>query len=1152
MPTKAPTYSNVSFSGSMAKIRGEDGANERHSIYINNNTGQKLLQCPKCRVYLKYNPKTPQSFVSHRGSSTCNRYLRSRVKMETKKEEEQALADVGFASAPDVEDSSSTRGLTSEPSFASSSTFEISLPPSSPPPPVDDSDDDEYTGVGITFAPINRSDGPGVLLLVDDAHYSSDGTEDSLHDDQDDYSEMEEELSNPCGGQPIKWVVGSIWETFCYQQHADERLSWKPIGYLSDNRILLRSKDCKRALGTEKERQSKRCSACTALQYSASVARCQKRAQKASPHTPYKYLTSSQLMAALQSATARANTLRSSNTSLRRQLMRLKVKVNKWQSIAMKVAYNDIPGASRVLEVGLAHGDSADTILRRLDEVCLGIYRPHGRWTERELDIAFLVKALGGPLLLYALQRAQHFPSVSTLRSHKRIPELLVSVDTPTKDEIYNNISEFLGDPKRKPSNPEIGLNLMVDGVALEEVPRYDHGRNAILGLCHEHSSGQKKTFDDVSDLDTLKEGLDCNKWHRSKDGIVFAVAPVTAEENYNPIPLLLVGSCKSETGESVKQLLNDFITVFNAHPSGRSKWGNIFELSTDGEASFRGSRFGTCMSEFVKASPEATVILEKLKGMNCFTGPDGRIGTCDPKHIFKRLATMIRSYTIIQLFDSSISHSDVRMTLKAAGIPKEKIDRLLSPVDKQNVPIAVNLIEELARVELEPLSKQLNPSQFLRARRVRFFAKVCLFFVAPFTDVHMSLAEQIRSLSTYVHLTFALYSKGKGSFMGGALYGDSMSIVKCIILELVRLQSIDPNIKFYIFFIGTDRLEGIFSHVRTQDHSRNVDILQLSHKVSIGSEINTIFERHPDLYRGHTRRKLENVDGVDHVNPVSWKGDVTVGNVDLPVEYECGREDAVALLKSELGVSFDFDEAFAKENVDLLRPFGTYVGSRAADGQEATADGESGIVDEDDEEEANSHSISTAIPPSDTPANNTQPHTSTTPELAYPTPPSDAESEGIELEQLNPPCDGITTTPSAPDDPRFVRVNGKLYYKSSMVAQCLVSDSARKVTIRPFRAAGMTMKYLVKRAAGDSTIGDLDSPNPTDGLMVRSKDLGGILVRCGNVVCLAVLEVIHFKQGTDSKHIFEIEAKALEEKSIQKAGCGPKAMLPSQTKRRL
>ena len=95
---------------------------------------------------------------------------------------------------------------------------------------------------------------------------------------------------------------------------------------------------------------------------------------------------------------------------------------------------------------------------------------------------------------------------------------------------------------------------------------------------------------------------------------------------------------------------------------------------------------------------------------------------------------------------------------------------------------------------------------------------------------------------------------------------------------------------------------KAVFLNVRTQDHAPNFDILQLSHKLSVATEINAIFERHPDLDCGHIRRNLIDVRGVDHINPKSWTGDVIVGNVAIVQEYLAGRDQSNELLVNYLG----------------------------------------------------------------------------------------------------------------------------------------------------------------------------------------------------------------------------------------------------------
>jgi hypothetical protein len=260
-----------------------------------------------------------------------------------------------------------------------------------------------------------------------------------------------------------------------------------------------------------------------------------------------------------------------------------------------------------------------------------------------------------------------------------------------------------------------------------------------------------------------------------------------------------------------------------------------------------------------------------------------------------------------------------------------ETAHELLNPADKQNVPKAVNLVQNLVKLRTIPAS--LNPTEICRRRMLIFLARVLDYFVLPFNGIKMTLSTQVRSLSAYAHLAAAMYLKHGLSFLTGTLYANSQAIVKNIIFCIARLQLIDRNIKFYIIFKGTDCLETIFSDVRTQDHSRNFDVLQPSQKLSVGAAISATFERHPDLDCGHRKLALKDAKGVDHVNPKSWKGDVRVGQVELAAEWNNGQKDANDLLEEYFGLEehIDFVALWTQPGLDLLQPShpGTYVGSQ-------------------------------------------------------------------------------------------------------------------------------------------------------------------------------------------------------------------------------
>lgn len=232
-----------------------------------------------------------------------------------------------------------------------------------------------------------------------------------------------------------------------------------------------------------------------------------------------------------------------------------------------------------------------------------------------------------------------------------------------------------------------------------------------------------------------------------------------------------------------------------------------------------------------------------------------------------------------------------------------DKAALLLNPADKQNVPKAVNLIQSLLELpdEIE-MHQDILPSEKEWVKDVKFIGNVLSYFTLPFIKVEMLLSEQLCNLSTYSHLISALYKHHGLEFMNSALLADSQAIVKNIIFTIAHLQILDPNALYFVLLEGTDCLENLFSHVRTQDHAWNFDIQQLSYKLSIGAEIDAIFQHHPNLNHGHVRHNLVSMCGVDHMNPKSWVGNVCMGDVDIKTEYLAGRERANKMLADHFG----------------------------------------------------------------------------------------------------------------------------------------------------------------------------------------------------------------------------------------------------------
>ena len=437
----------------------------------------------------------------------------------------------------------------------------------------------------------------------------------------------------------------------------------------------------------------------------------------------------------------------------------------------------------------------------------------------------------------------------------------------------------------------------------------------------------------------------------------------------------------------------------------------------------------------------------------------------------------------------------------KLHGMSESRAHQLLDPADKQNVPKAVTLLQAVCNLHNFP-SNLLLPSEQANLHRFNFLGEVLSSFLSPFIDLGMSLDRQVISLVKYAHLICACWIKHGNSFMSGALYADGQAIVKNIIFSLAKQQILDETQDFHIILDGTDRLEQVFSDARTQDHSRNFDILQLSQKLATASTINNIFLRNPDLNRGHARLSLTNASGVDHVNPKSCTGNLASGSVNIQALWASGQQEANVTLKHYFGEDavIDFMKLFSDSSKDLLCPEGNYVGTTRP-------------TDKPD----NSISVTPGSVP-----------TSTTPSVDS----SDEENiENLTARAANIDIEDLL--PSSPDQPiqnptptHFLPgPNGKEYYKGSIVSSYLHGGNrAKKVVERTLRARGVTLESL--RESQDLNTTDVLTGD--DAVIVG--DLAATVVRVGEQVCLAVIHIIGF--SLNGSRVDRVAIEVLEQQN--------------------
>ncbi|KAI0068929.1 hypothetical protein BV25DRAFT_1844785 [Artomyces pyxidatus] len=459
----------------------------------------------------------------------------------------------------------------------------------------------------------------------------------------------------------------------------------------------------------------------------------------------------------------------------------------------------------------------------------------------------------------------------------------------------------------------------MIDGIAICQRARWWKRSNEIIGLCREHAIRANLGMTDFPSVLQVADSIhgDAPSCHYGREATVAAIAPF-AIDHYHPIPILLSATCKSETAPEFAVILGLLIEGWSLH--GASVHGAMWFISTDGDATFRGALYAVLMDREFTGS--LYLALTQLEGLNLQCGRDDIVMGPDAKHLVKRSATLLRSKDGMLVNGVIVHRTHLQEFLQLLpGQSYDTVKILIDPSDHQNVPRAVELLEALASLG-DVDSSHMAPTELVVFSTIKLLGEFWYSFLEPLINPTLSLSEQLRCLSRFGHLSFALYHLHGSSFMSNQLYGDTQAFVKAAFVAVERQRHLDEDLPFYLYQMGSDRLEEIFGEVRTQNHDRNCDILQLSDRLSTSVDNVDILNSYPRWNPGQRRISYTGAEGVDHVNPRYFTGNLIVKDVFTGSVWAKGRLDAEKVLK-RYSVAFDFSESLSVPGVDFLRPRG-------------------------------------------------------------------------------------------------------------------------------------------------------------------------------------------------------------------------------------
>ncbi|KAJ7724821.1 hypothetical protein DFH07DRAFT_758857 [Mycena maculata] len=492
-----------------------------------------------------------------------------------------------------------------------------------------------------------------------------------------------------------------------------------------------------------------------------------------------------------------------------------------------------------------------------------------------------------------------------------------------TAEYINRNLDAMFGamDPSTR---PRTGFSLLIDEISLEQRARYYRWDNTIGGICREHSHLAALTVDNAESIQKVAEQVREGVCHLGKEATVVAIASYSRED-YHARPIIVSVTDKTEKAPAQAAWMRTLMECWDG------KWeellGPIFGFASDGDTVHRLAMHELFMGQLVDENSELWEFLGTLQGLNLQCDAKGRVADKDPKHLFKRLCTLLRSVEGILIGDVVLNRvMFAQHLLRIEGVTLEAINNLIDPSDHQNVPKAVELLEAIIRLYSEPVT-DLDPTMLKGHKAIGLLAEVLHSLLTPFVDVELSLSEQVTRLSKYAHLIVPIFRRHRTSFMSNQLYADSQTMIKNIVFCIAKQKVLDAKqgtrSGFYVSQSGDDRLELSFSESRCQTHSRNHDSLELADKLSVTADIREIYNEHPEWDRGHRRLKYRKGEGVDHVNPASIKGCVLVENTDLDACWVEGKKRAKVSLVAGGFPDVDFTALFAQSNLDMLRPHG-------------------------------------------------------------------------------------------------------------------------------------------------------------------------------------------------------------------------------------
>ncbi|KAL1670857.1 hypothetical protein EV122DRAFT_227397, partial [Schizophyllum commune] len=260
-----------------------------------------------------------------------------------------------------------------------------------------------------------------------------------------------------------------------------------------------------------------------------------------------------------------------------------------------------VPGLHRIFANALKQHWSAKKLFTYLVKAMNGEY--HARnYSQMDIDLAVILYTFGGASAVYAFSHSYlALPSLNTIQPHRRLYRLRASTDGVKVVDLVHNIDVVYGPQEstkgetlaREAFQELCGLTLAYDETMIERKVEWIPDNDNIGGTCLEHSGS----------LESVRFGNDLKNVGAAakavRDGTVHVASEVTvgtishlSRTGYGARPVFLGPTCKKRSYKQSVELFLYTLEAWNRSDNGAKKYGEIWNLASDGDAIRRAAMF--------------------------------------------------------------------------------------------------------------------------------------------------------------------------------------------------------------------------------------------------------------------------------------------------------------------------------------------------------------------------------------------------------------------------------------------------------------------------------------------------------------------------------------------------------------------------------